>query len=131
MAERWAALLANAAADGGRVHPSYPRILSELSPQEAGFLEHLGNDHHFFYISDELDLVAQGRNVSPSDFHHALRNLERLALVAVYPTGSGSVGDLSESDLERIERETGSRAYVDITSFGLRFLRACWPPTAA
>ena len=41
MVDRWAALLANASLDPKRVPPSFPRILSELSSNEARILQAL------------------------------------------------------------------------------------------
>jgi hypothetical protein len=38
---RWAALLANASASPGSVHPSYIEILRQLDPQDAAFLDKL------------------------------------------------------------------------------------------
>jgi hypothetical protein len=44
MSDRWAALLANAAARPERVPPSFPWTLSQLSPQEAGLLGAIFSD---------------------------------------------------------------------------------------
>jgi hypothetical protein len=44
MADRWAALLVNAAADSSDVPPSFPAILSELTSLEARLLDHVYNN---------------------------------------------------------------------------------------
>jgi len=42
--DKWAALLANAAADDQSVHPSFAEILKQLTPLEVLFLEALNGD---------------------------------------------------------------------------------------
>lgn len=115
MLSRWAGLLANAAAGtdiGAAVLPSFPRILAELSPEEAVILDVLYEDAdparvpslYFRYSEDPM----------LSEETDPLRLLE------------ASWEDIPLSDdppeyLHTVSRLTG-------TALGLSFVLACTPP---
>jgi hypothetical protein len=127
MLDRWAALLANAAAGterGATVLPSFPRILSELSPEEAAILDKLYSEpdpervpsmYHLF-----TDDVGLGRHEDPL-FYTRCFNLDRLGLL--------------EASWENVRinranppayRHTVSR--LEGNALGLSFVLACTPP---
>jgi abortive infection alpha-like protein len=107
LAERWAALLANAAMTPDKVLPSFVSILGELSPNEAKLLEHIYrhsrawaahlvehppnspmNKEETSRVSAELMAPLQQRglldalpNVSEEDVFVYQANLERLNLI--------------------------------------------------
>jgi hypothetical protein len=114
MAERWATMLANAAAGAAaaeEVLPSYPAILAQLSAHEVAILDYLydpnpasrhakmgaiGVEHEergrviqHTWHQDEIDAISRalGRDLAP-----AFWNLERLNLVTVRFSKPAHVG---------------------------------------
>ena len=85
LATKWAALLANAAADidnSASLH-SYPRILSEITPIEARFLDELsarGGEADWNSFRSDLSSKFQ---VSQDDIDRYFENLFRLGLVLI------------------------------------------------
>jgi hypothetical protein len=127
MLDRWAALLANAAAGterGVTVLPSFPRILSELSPEEAAILDELYREPDpqrvpslYSYHVSELQLEHE----SDPLFYTRCFNLDRLGLLEaswqnVRITASPPVYQ------HRVARLEG-------TALGLSFVLACSPPS--
>jgi Abortive infection alpha len=141
MQERWAALLANAAAaeDTPEVLPSFAPMLSEITAPEAKMLEGLaGLRRPQWSHMPTLDLTEfmafagydwrsdQGRETSTRDRYEVfVNNLERLRLIEVD----------RESRISDLQRElTGSpmmhRTKVQLTALGAAFVDACTTPSA-
>lgn len=135
MHRRWAALLANAAAGGDTpdVLPSYPRILSELTPVEAKMLDWLAQDG---MGSADLDaFMAQGGfDPIPADglrktfpYSVYVDNLERLQLVKVHNPDRALAELARKVDVRGIFAGP-SWPSVGITALGTAFVAACAPP---
>ena len=112
LSTKWAALLANSAAkaDGAASHPSFPRILSEIAPVEARFLDYLlRSGGKADWSSFRADLALKLR-VTQDDIDRYYGNLFRLGLV-------------------RIGSKKGvPKGVVQVGPFGKAFLSACSPP---
>jgi Abortive infection alpha len=127
MIERWAALLANAAAgtDGASLLPSFPRILAELSPEEALILDMLYRDSasddvpslHSLYVPES------GLNTADPLFVARCFNLDRLGLLRA----SYENVQIAAADPARYKHTI---ARLEGTALGLSFLTACSPPGA-
>jgi hypothetical protein len=127
MIDRWAALLANAAVGTGRgatVLPSFPRILSELSPEEAVILDVLYADagqkdvpslHHLYVRDSDLD------QNDPSLYTRCF-NLDRLGLLEAHWENV----QLGDTDPPRYEHTVST---LEGNALGLSFVLACRPPT--
>ena len=123
LAEKWAALLANAAAPNGeaKVVPSFPAILSQLSPNDAGVLDALPLEQ------DETRRSAVKPNkefreelgMSRGDFETTMENLQRLCLISGYLEFQG-----------KHYKWTGGRTLVSVSFLGHAFVSACKPPPA-
>lgn len=124
MITRWAALLANAAAGserGSAVLPSFPRILSELSPEEAAILDVLYRDPDpakvpslYRRYADDPEFAADGDPL----FYTRCFNLEALGLL--------------EASWENVQMgETIYQhkvSHLEGNALGLNFVLACTPP---
>ena len=134
MTERWAALLANAAAadSAAEVQPAFPRILSELAPVEAAALDWLAMQP----TGTDLPAFLQRFGYSYADLeggkwhlHNAyVENLERLRLCQInrgYPEGvRTAVAAFAWTDRPM-------PVPVHLTDLGHAFVAACRPPTGA
>jgi hypothetical protein len=112
LSTKWAALLANAAAkaDSPASHPSFPRILSEISPAEARFLDSLvGKGGEADWELFKVDM-ATGFSVTHDDIDRYYGNLFRLGLVRI------------------ASREGLAKGVVQVGPFGKAFISACSPP---
>lgn len=124
MTERWAALLANAAApaSGVSVLPSFPRILAELSHEEATILDAVYAEGEtltggYFVASSGEFQRAMGMEGDPM-FETRLFNLERLNLC-----------DVGYENIETGESQYVTKPhYVQRTALGAHFVAACRPP---
>jgi hypothetical protein len=127
MVDRWAALLANAAAGpnrGATVLPSFPRILAELSPQEAAILDVL-------YQPPDPDRVPEMYHLYPDDprfdrandpmFNTRCFNLERLGLLRA-PWENAQIPNTDPPEYEHKVH------YLEGAALGLSFVLACTPP---
>jgi hypothetical protein len=125
MSDRWAALLANAAdPQADEIPPSFPRILSELTPQEAQLLDAYDRDAG----SEDAgtfggpSLVTPGLTTraakSRDPEYVALDNLMRNRLIKPVEREFG-IGDESGTYL------MDSRDDLEITALGAAFVRAC------
>ncbi len=127
MIDRWAALLANAAAGpqrGATVLPSFPRILSELSPEEAAIVD-------VVYQPPDAARVPEMYHVYPDDprlrraddplFDTRCFNLARLGLLQA-PWENAQVGDTDPPVYEHKVH------YLEGNALGLSFVLACTPP---
>lgn len=125
MAERWAHLLANAAGNPDSVPPMFPRILTELSPQEAAILAEIGVSAEvagaplFKTMVDVEDLPTFNAMESPLR-EAALGNLFRNSLV----TGRDWPNH-GEANSERSDGPGSNRASLRLTEIGFLFLVAC------
>lgn len=109
LADKWAALLANAAAGraGAGSHPSFPRILAELSPNDARFLDLLAERTTKVTFGEFKSEVQPVLAVDDEEHVRIFQNLFRLGLCwNTRGPGAGS---------------------FEITSFGRSFVEACRP----
>jgi Abortive infection alpha len=106
MADRWAALLANAADPAAdEVPPSFPEVLKQLTPAEARLLDAIYPGH-----TGDLTSLAQQLGLG-SQFFVAVDNLVRHQLIR-HPFRAGPVAS-----------QDTARAYV--TALGRAFVEAC------
>jgi hypothetical protein len=145
LSERWAALLANAAAHDGdeKVLPSFPTLLRQISPVDARALDHLFSVH---------DRISSGE-IAPEEFNVGTDRADRLVPWGIEPAELHRVLGLQSSDavgvsldnlvgLGLVEREPLMRMSeqhvlvptipggVRLSQLGVRFIRACQPPRA-
>jgi hypothetical protein len=98
MIDRWASLLANAAAGperGATVLPSFPRILSELSPEEAAILHTLDADPDPARVPSLYHLYPDDPRLDRDDdrlFYVRCFNLARLGLLLA-PWENAQIGN--------------------------------------
>lgn len=118
MQERWANLLANAATNSSRrVRAAFPKILSELEPNEAALLDDFANrasDKSFHDKKFSAEEPGRGGK------RPTLDNLNRLGLihyVREMPTTPGTISD-----------ENASITGVRFTELGWDFVQACRAP---
>ena len=121
MQERWSNLLANAATSrNGRLRIAFPKILSELEPEEAALLDRLSQKISAKSFRDKKFSAAEsgsGKQLPELD------NLNRLGLihyVRVMPSTLGSVSD-----------ENATIAGFRFTALGWDFVQACREPPQA
>jgi hypothetical protein len=115
--ERWAALLANAAATPSAVPPSFPYILGQIGPTDAALLDRIFDRLNVpgrNWQEEAVDARIAGRDlVEGRDFELALDNLFRLRLV------------YSQATYGHLVAET-----VMLTTLGAELVRACKPPAS-
>jgi len=134
MADRWAALLANAAsADAAEVSPSFPSVLARLSPTDAQVLEavHCALSNltglQVGVTGVQAVQIAEHYGWSAADVCFSFENLQALGLCA-----AGSPAMVEAEQGRPKQGLLGSdRCYVIATEFGRRFLDACTPPGGA
>lgn len=120
MADRWAALLANAAAEPDSVPPSFPSFLEQLSPQDAVLLDGI-------YVDSMRDIdptrdrgtAVLGLKLPISDVQRVLGvdNLIRLGLCL--PQRVNTPGTINEN-----------RTVLYLTELGRAFVEKCKAPAA-
>ena len=98
LSAKWAGLLASAAASPPAVHPSFPRILSELTPREAAMLDELLAADGPNAWPDFRALCAQRFNCPEQSIKESWGNLFRLGIWANAkdPSSEKSLVKLSE-----------------------------------
>lgn len=132
LSSKWAALLANAATPGSPVdiYPSFPHILSQLSPREARVLDAI------YDLVLRLDLrpgqwaerggnresIMQVMKMSPEEFDLVTDNLIRLGLC------SGQGTRLSFIDSKDQVFQLKDKGAISITQLGYEFVTACRQP---
>ena len=127
MIDRWASLLANAAAGperGATVLPSFPRILSELSPEEAAILHTLYADPDPARVPSLYHLYPDDPRLDRDDdrlFYVRCFNLARLGLLLA-PWENAQIGDTDPMVFEHKVH------YLEGNALGLSFVLACTPP---
>ena len=123
--EMWAGLLASAALSS-EVLPSFPKILGELSPEEARILEWIiSNTEPLTFIDGaphavEIPDLRAASGMSSDQYAVRMQNLDRLGLIEQYI--SGGVGP---SEKYAGGSELGS---VGLTRLGRALMRACRGP---
>lgn len=119
LADRWAALLANAASHPGAVPASFPKLMAELEPEDAVIL-----DDAYDQWCRLAPTVRYGKGISKPTL---VDDLPGLSLEQI----SFHVDNLLRLRLLRgltpLNLGDDSEGYV-ITEFGRRFVRACRPP---
>lgn len=131
MADRWAALLANAAGGGVLdVSPSFPDVLARLSPGDAQVLDavHLAlvrqTGEALGVVGVAAEAIADHYGWPVAEVAFSLENLQVLGLCA-----SGSPATVDAQQGRPKQGLLGSdRSYVVETEFARRFLMACTPP---
>lgn len=115
LSTKWAALLANSAAKAEEYasHPSFLRILSEIAPIEARFLDSLLSKGGETYWNSFRTELAKTLEVTEGDIDQYYGNLFRLGLVRISA------------------KERGPKGVVQVGPFGKAFLSACTPPQSA
>jgi hypothetical protein len=134
LTEKWAALLANAAADASEANviPSYVKLLEQLTPNQADFFEHVcastdaipRTDGKMLRVTSAIigGISFDGQPASEEEIHFEADNLVRLGLIS----GNGEHGTPIHGRRPGDQRVGGTGIYA--TRFGLRFFRACQPP---
>ncbi len=110
LSSKWAALLANASIGKNDIatHPSFPHILSQLSPDEALFLDKLET------YGGETNWSIFRRNFA-ADFSKSIEEVDQY------------FGNLFRLALCRISNKEAGKPYssLSIGPFGKKFLKAC------
>jgi hypothetical protein len=128
LADKWAALLANAADPARRVavQPGFAGVLRELTPVEAQILERIyanvtAGTFHAGAEPDSVivDAYEKELNLSSADFEVCMDNLIRLRLCGLR-TKPFNINQLSVA--------LTPATWVVPTRFGQAFLLACTPP---
>ena len=131
MADRWAALLANAArADGTDVSPSFPNVLARLSPMDARVLDAV---HRALSNLTGLQATVIGVNAGTIATHYDWPIDEvRFAFEVLLTMGlcGYASANMGGGDANRPQQGLlgSDRECVLVTEFGRRFLAACSPP---
>lgn len=112
LSDKWACLLANAGAQtiSLATHPAFPRILSEMTPGEAFFLDRLSHSGGTANWDSFRKAIAKELAVSHDQVDRDYGNLFRLGVCRI---------------TRKKERE---KPVVQIGPFGSLFLKACSPP---
>lgn len=133
LSTKWAALLANAATPHSPVdiYPSFPHILSQLSPRDARVLDaiydlalHLGlRPGQWAERGGNRESIMQIMGMSPEEFDLVTDNLIRLGLC------SGQGTRLSFIDNKDQVFQLKDKGTISITQVGYEFVTACWQPS--
>jgi hypothetical protein len=132
MADRWAALLANASSeDAAAVSPSFPDVLSRMSPFDALVFDAVA---HALSDLGGLEATVVGVNAGAIAAHYGwpLEDV-RFAFEALLALGLGGYAsaNMGGGDNRPQQGLLGSdRECVIVTVFGRRFLAACTPPVS-
>lgn len=110
LSDKWAGLLASAASsgEGESTHPSFPRILSEITPQEAIILDRLYQAGASVSWNVFREEIAKEFGTSVEAINQAYGNLFRLGVCRIY---RGPLGSL-----------------IELAPFGRFFLTAAYGP---
>lgn len=129
LAERWAALLANAATGSEDVEPGYTEILRQLLPAEAAMLDNLCEaqrdtpPEQWHIRAVPCEEVRATLQLPKDRFMRHVDNVYRLRVAA--PGAAAHVGG------ENGDRYFADAGYVTmcVTPLGAAFVRACSAPT--
>lgn len=132
MRERWALLLANCATEGesSDIYMAFPRILNELSPLDAKYLDVMYDEIFFPARRSHRNIpsyqstyrLADHLNLNPENSFVICDNLERLNLVQVKQEFKHEERDISFSKIVREYEE------VSLTYLGNQFVKKCRLP---
>ena len=129
MKEKWASLLANAAASPNSVPPAFPRILAELSTYEAQLLQEIFDD---LISGDDTRVImpddgpSYGEGIPFGDREALAHNLNRLGLIEASYTGY-----MVSEPFVSVTRSY-SKDHIKLTRLGVKCMEACSmqsPPT--
>lgn len=113
LSSKWAALIANAA--GGTMlegsHPAFPKILGEMSPQEALMLDRLTDQGGEARWESFRQDFAKELLLSVDDVNQKYTNLFRLGLCRIH------------------RKQDKGDPVISISPFGQYFVRACTRPS--
>lgn len=130
---KWAALLANAAAVPNQIPPSFPTILSDLSPAEALVLDWIHEGDQPFREIWSVAMIGFVEKYPDlrTTYPEMMDNLSRLGLIR-----STIDYDLQKELAEGkviLPAAVGAPQYqhVRVTSLGDAFVKACYPPGIA
>ena len=114
LSDKWACLLANAGAQNVSLatHPAFPRLLSEMTPGEACFLDRLSHSGGSAEWESFRETVKKAMAVSREQIDRDYNNLDRLGVCRI------------------VRKKQTGKTIVEISPFGLVFLKACSPPTS-
>ncbi len=129
---KWAALLANAATPNSPllIYPSFPHILSQLSPRDARVLDAIYNlalqlglgPGQWAERGGNRESIMQIMGMSPEEFDLVTDNLTRLGLC------SGQGTRLSFIDNKDQVFQLKGKGTISITQLGYEFITACRQP---
>lgn len=110
LSDRWAGLLASAASsvESDSIHPSFPRILSEMSPRESLILDKLYQAGSAIDWNSFREGLAKEFATSVESINQAYGNLFRLGVCRIKSGQSASL--------------------IELSPFGLFFLTAAYGP---
>lgn len=124
MADRWAALLANAAdPQGSGVEPGFPDVLRQLSSSDARLLEHIVSrvdvprGLRMYASFDRATLKLTGPIKDSEEFMVSLDNLQRLRLLVAEPIAK-------EKRAGRPPNVTVDQSRMRLTAYGAKFALA-------
>jgi hypothetical protein len=136
MQGRWAALLANASAKEGSVHPSFIEILDQLTPEDAQLLDRLYEScqsNRTRRVTPWVDTISyaerERRMADGENPMEPFQNLVRIGLIrADY--------DMDEKKIELKILQNGTANFkppklesgYELTDFAVRFIQACRAP---
>lgn len=129
MANRWAALLANASRPGSVVPPSFPDILSHLTAVEARLLDAVYEDAQGHtrdeWLTHGIKVLgnASALGVSAEQAHVAAENLIRLRLGSLPATSFGFTDHPNRQFLI-----ASGEDLLCLTPLGAAFVEACRRP---
>lgn len=136
MRQRWAALLANASAVTGSVHPSFIDILKRLSPEDARLLDRL----YDYCVSKKTQVVRpwveiislaehERRSVEGEHPEIPFENLVMLRLIeTVYEVDDATTKVTLRMDTLKADIDAELDTYHKLTDFAMRFVKACRAP---
>lgn len=155
LTQKWMGLLASSVI-GNSIHPSYPRILSELIQREAKMLDHLYKLENDFQslkgdktveeretkrriaASFRLKNIKQSLSMDDNTFPPSVDNLLRLRLCEhpeSYEDYEVVVGTSLDNDELDVDTQSIANRYIDtdvirLTGLGKDFVRVCRGPQA-
>lgn len=132
MSTKWAALLANAANPNSlvEIYPSFPHILSQLSPREARVLDAIYDlalrlsliSGQWAEHGGNRESIMQIMSMSSEEFDLITDNLIRLGLCS----GQGTRLDFIENKNQLFQLK--DKGTISITQLGYEFVTACQQP---
>jgi hypothetical protein len=135
---RWAALLANAAAQADRVHPSYIEVLRQLSPRDAELLDKLYDScvaKRGWRVEPWINTIGyserQTCRAAGQDPEQSFNNLVRLGLIEkIYELDANKIKVLHARNLTSFKVDAGRALEGEdfLTDYAASFVLACRAP---